>query len=128
MVEFRPEEVPPPRLYGFREVKVWCLAIQKPSKFVCFFLVPRMDCMITNPSSTVCWPGGARGLHTSPDCDHTCLCCSCDSHCFVPPAMETRFKTTVGDVTLPPVSHPKSLARRPSASGAHCASRKSGKI
>ena len=33
--------------------------------------------------------------------------------CFVPPAMETRFKTTVGDVTLPPVSHPKSLARWP---------------
>jgi len=54
--------------------------------------------MITNPSGTVCWPGGARGLHTSPDCDRTCLCCSCDSHCFVPPAMETRFKTTAGDV------------------------------
>ena len=58
--------------------------------------------MITNPSGTVCWPGGARGLHTSPDCDRTCLCCSCDSHCFVPLAMETRFKTTAGDVTLPP--------------------------
>jgi hypothetical protein len=59
--------------------------------------------MLTNPSGTVCWPGGARGLHTSPDCDRTCLCCYCDSHCFVPPAMETRFKTAVGDVTLPPV-------------------------
>ena len=78
-----------------------------------FFLSTKDGLLITDPSGTVCWPGGARGLHTSPDCDRTCLCCSCDSHCFVPPAMETGFKTTVGDVTLPPVSHPKSLARWP---------------
>ena len=63
--------------------------------------------MIANPSGTVCWPGGARGLHTSPDCDRTCLCCSCDSHCFVPPAMETRFKTTVGDLNTPASFPPK---------------------
>jgi len=59
--------------------------------------------MITNPSGTVCWPGGARGLHAPPACDRTCLCCSCDFHRFIPPAMETRFKTTAGHVTLPPV-------------------------
>jgi len=114
----RPKLTSMDRLLWVSLSRIWrdwrsTLAIVKPQMVEAFrslfFLSTKDGLLITDPSGTVCWPGGARGLHTSPDCDRTCLCCSCDSHCFVPPAMETTFKTTAGDVTLPVVSHPKSL-------------------